>query len=171
MTKRTTGRSLEALTELVQPCPVRAMPSTTPVRKPDDALLFRLFTARALLRDQVAEPVRLAELARNVGLSHFHFLRLFHRTFGKTPHQLGIEYRLSRAKELLTETRLPITEICFECGYESLGSFSALFRRAVGCSPREYRLNQRRFWPVNLSFLPAFAPFCLIDGFRGRAHG
>ena len=140
-----------------------------PVRSTDDELLFRLFTARNLLRDQTSEPLRLDQLARHAGLSNFHFLRLFHRTFGKTPHQLGIEFRLSRARELLAETAMPVTEICFECGYESLGSFSHLFRRAIGCSPRQYRLNQRRFWPVNISFLPSFIPFCLIDGFRGRS--
>lgn len=73
--------------------------------------------------------------------------------------------RLRRAKAFLRETDLPITEICFECGYESLGSFSTLFRREVGCSPREYRA-QRRFWPVNISFPRPIIPFCLFDGYR-----
>lgn len=73
--------------------------------------------------------------------------------------------RLDRAKTFLRETDLAITEICFECGYESLGSFSTLFRREVGCSPREYR-TQRRFWPVKISFPHPVIPFCLFDGFR-----
>jgi len=118
------------------------------------------------MQDRVPEPLSLREHARLAGMSTFHFLRQFQKTFGTTPHRLVIEFRLARAKELLTETDLSVTEVCFECGYQSLGSFSFLFRRAVGCSPREYRLNRRRFWPVNILFLRPFIPFCLLDGFR-----
>ena len=130
-----------------------------------DDRAFRLFAIRQLMRDDVTEPMNLDALARHAGMSTFHFLRLFRKTFRETPHQLAIEFRLARAKELLMETNLPITEICFECGYESLGSFSHLFRREVGYSPREFRANRRRFWPVNIASICRVAPFCLLDGF------
>lgn len=127
--------------------------------------LGRLFDARQSICTRASEPLSIEALAREAGMSSFHFLRLFRHLFRETPHQLLIGMRLERAKTLLRETDLAITEICFECGYESLGSFSALFRREVGCSPREYR-TQRWFWPVNISFPRAMVPFCLFDGFR-----
>ena len=83
------------------------------------------------------------------------------------PHRLLQQFRLEHAKRLLLETDLPVTEICFECGYESLGSFSALFHRQSGYSPRDYRRLRRRFWLVNIAFLRSFIPFCLLDGPRG----
>jgi transcriptional regulator GlxA family with amidase domain len=127
----------------------------------------QLFDAYRLIQQSAAEPLTLPHLANHAGMSAFHFLRLFRSTFRQTPRQLVIELRVAKAKSLLTETNLPITEICFECGYESLGSFSALFRRMTGLSPKTYRERHRRkFWPVNLTFLHAFAPFCLLDGFR-----
>lgn len=131
----------------------------------DDAPVFRLFAVRRGMRDGLAEPMNLESLARQAGMSTFHFLRVFRKTFRETPHQLAIEFRMAHAKELLTETNLSVTEICFECGYESLGSFSHLFRREVGCSPREYRASRRRFWPVNIAFVRRLAPFCLFEGF------
>jgi AraC-like DNA-binding protein len=122
-------------------------------------------STRSLIRDSVEAP-DLGELARRAGMSPFHFLRRLRDTFGQTPRRLAMEFRITRAKALLAETDLAITEICFECGYESLGSFSHLFRRAVGLSPREFRLRRGRFWPVNVSFLPPSIPFCVLDGFR-----
>jgi AraC-like DNA-binding protein len=133
--------------------------------------IVRLFEAhRRITRAKGSEPTPpLGELARHVGMSPSHFLRQFRTTFGETPRQLAIAARISRASELLGTTRLPITEICFECGYESLGSFSFLFRRQTGLSPREFRRRAQpsaSFWPVNIQFLDRFIPFCLLDGFR-----
>ena len=142
------------------------MPHDFPALRDDDGAVARLFTARRALCVG-REPLRLGELARQSGMSPFHFLRRFKSTFGQTPHRFLIAQRLTRARTLLIETDLSVTEICFECGYESLGSFSALFRREIGCSPRDYRLRRQRFWPVGISFFSSFIPFCVLDGFRG----
>lgn len=139
-----------------------------PKSRADDDAVLRLFAARRLLQ-HAPESLSLEVLARRAGMSSFHFLRRFRATFGQTPHRLLIESRLARAKTLLLETDASVTEICFACGYESLGSFSALFRRSVGCSPREYRGRRARFWPVGISFFQPFIPLCVLDGFRGGA--
>lgn len=137
-----------------------------------DDRAFRLFAAHCRMRDRAtdAEYPGLADLARQAGMSPFHFLRLFRAMFRTTPHQQAMQFRLAHAKTLLVETDLPVTEICFACGYESLGSFSLLFRRATGWSPRAFRREQRRrLWAIPLTLPPAVAPFCLLDGFRGWA--
>src|SRR5205823_14407191 len=68
-----------------------------------------------------------------------HFLRLFKAAFHETPLRYLRRRRLERARRLLTQTDLPVTDICLRVGFESLGSFSTLFRRFAGASPREFR--------------------------------
>jgi AraC-like DNA-binding protein len=111
--------------------------------------------ARDLIDAQLDRPLDLETLARAAHLSRFHFLRAFRKTFHETPHQYLTRKRLERAKELLANSELPITEICFAVGFESLGSFSTLFHQVVGWSPSIYRArvweqrrNPRKFIPA-----------------------
>jgi AraC-like DNA-binding protein len=113
-----------------------------------------LKTARDLMDEHYARPLDLDELARAAHFSRFHFLRAFRRTFHATPHEYLTRKRIERAKELLADSGLTITEICFEVGFESLGSFSTLFHKVVGWSPSIYRArvwdmrrNPRKFIP------------------------
>ncbi len=79
--------------------------------------------------------------------SRFHFIRIFRTRLSETPHQYLIRKRIDKARELLATTGMSVTDICFAVGFESLGSFSSLFRRAVGWPPSVYRarsLEQRR---------------------------
>ena len=75
--------------------------------------------------------------------SRYHFLRLFRQAFDKTPHQYLIERRIEKAKELLSSDSLRVTDVCFEVGFQSLGSFSSLFRKCVGHAPVTYRRRER----------------------------
>jgi len=95
------------------------------------------------LRDRCEERLRLVELAREAGLSAPWFLRRFRAVFGVTPHDIQTEARMARARALLGMSALPVTEICFEVGYQSLGSFSAAFSRRMGCAPRVWRSRAR----------------------------
>ena len=79
------------------------------------------------------------ELARELRISPFHFIRQFEAVFGVTPHQYRIQVRLDRAKRLLAMQRRSVTEVCMEVGFSSLGSFSTLFTRRFGETPSEYR--------------------------------
>jgi len=99
----------------------------------------RLCDLRVRLRDRCEEPFPLGALGGELGVSGSRFLRRFRAVFGATPHALQSEARMTRACVLLRESTLPVTEVCFEVGYLSLGSFSAAFSRRVGCSPRAFR--------------------------------
>ncbi len=68
-----------------------------------------------------------------------HFLRLFKQTFGETPHRYLTRRRLERAQHLLAKTDLSVNDICTESGFQSVGSFSWLFRRHLGMSPNTFR--------------------------------
>jgi transcriptional regulator GlxA family with amidase domain len=103
-----------------------------------------LQTARTLLDRSCAAPDSLEQLAARLGVSRYHLIRAFRRAWGVTPHQYRTRQRIERAKALLATSDLTVTEICFAVGFQSPGSFSALFRRAAGQSPRGYRLHTRR---------------------------
>ena len=106
-------------------------------------LFRRLTTARSLLEASLQEPLRLEQVATGACLSPFHLHRLFSQTFGETPHQYLVRRRLERAAQLLTKSDLPVTVVCLECGFQSLGSFSSLFRRTFGASPQLYRRQMK----------------------------
>jgi len=103
----------------------------------------RLHRARALIDACYDAPLDLERIAREASFSRYHFIRLFRQAFDTTPHQYLMRRRIEKAKELLAADDLSVTEICFAVGFQSLGSFSALFRRAVGHSPKDYRARMR----------------------------
>jgi AraC-like DNA-binding protein len=127
--------------------------------------LRQLCQVRDLLRDGLCEPWTLAELGREADLSEWHLLRAFRSAFGETPHAYLTRLRLERAKELLALSGRPVTEVCFDVGFTSLGSFSTLFRRRVGLSPAEFRRRARAWATVpGLPLIP-FVPFCFAHRF------
>jgi AraC family transcriptional regulator len=99
----------------------------------------RLHRARDYMRAESHSRLTLARVAREACLSPFHFLRSFKAAFGLTPYEFLATSRFQRAQFLIERTDLPITEICFAVGFESLGSFSSWFSRQAGCSPRAWR--------------------------------
>lgn len=114
--------------------------------------------ARDMMDVRYAEPLDLDELARAAHFSRYHFLRAFRRAFHATPHEYLTRKRIERAKELLASDELTVTEICFEVGFESLGSFSTLFHKIVGWSPSIYRA---RVWEMRRNPLK-FIPNCYV---------
>lgn len=85
------------------------------------------------------EPIDLETAAGEAGLSPFHFLRLFRRVLGVTPHQYLVRSRLRRAARLLADGGNSITEIAYEVGFADLSNFVRSFHRAAGVSPRRFR--------------------------------
>ena len=106
-----------------------------------EELFRRVLRGRDFLLSQAAERVTLPGAARAACLSPFHFHRAFTQAFGKTPHQVLTRHRLERAASMLVMGQ-PVTEVCLSVGFESVGSFSSLFRRHFGVSPRAYRGGQ-----------------------------
>lgn len=120
----------------------------------------RSFRGLVRARDLLAEGDRpVSEIAGEVAISPYHFIRQFAALFGTTPHQFRTAERLARAKQLLTAGR-PVTEVCMDIGFSSLGSFSALFTRWAGVAPSRYRRSVQVLERVSL------VPGCL--GFLGE---
>jgi AraC-like DNA-binding protein len=128
----------------------------------DDDLFRRLNRSRDFLAGGLDRPLRLADAAREAGISQFHYHRVFARVFGETPHEFLTRQRMDRAKRLLARDRLPVTEVCFAVGYESLGSFSTRFRTVVGRSPMEFQREIRRIFPVPRMPIYRFVPNCYL---------
>lgn len=116
---------------------VRAYTQTEP------DVLERLERAREFIDHCYDHPLNLEQISQKACFSQYHFLRLFRTAFKKTPHQYLIERRIERAKELLTADSMRVTDICFEVGFQSLGSFSSLFHKCVGHAPVAYREKAR----------------------------
>jgi AraC-like DNA-binding protein len=113
--------------------------------------------ARDLIDRDYARPITIAELARLTAESRFQFIRAFRRAYGVTPGQHLRARRIERARELLTTTPVPVTEISRRVGYHSLGTFSRVFRAVVGESPVAYRRRTRK---------PVYVPGCFVRMYR-----
>lgn len=89
--------------------------------------------------DYTDESLNLDELAQASNLSSFHFNRLFKKLIGIPPRKFLMLIRLAESKKLLLETNWNSTDICFEVGYNSLGTYTTKFTEMVGVSPKEFR--------------------------------
>jgi AraC-like DNA-binding protein len=123
-----------------------------------EELFRRLTNARSLIESSLQQPLHLPQIAASACLSPFHLHRLFSQTFRETPHQYLVRRRLERAIELLTETDLPVTQVCLDCGFQSLGSFSSLFRKTFGASPQQYRRSRKKATVCLAGTGPDFRP-------------
>jgi AraC-like DNA-binding protein len=130
------------------------------IRLFDTTTFSRLCRARDYLGNCYRERITLQSAAGQACLSPFHFNRLFTQAFGETPHEFLTRIRIEEAKKLLLSENHSVTDICFEIGYESLGSFSMRFRSLTGSSPAVFRHKARlafggfaAHWP--LYYIPA----------------
>jgi AraC family transcriptional regulator len=89
------------------------------------------------------EPIALEDAARHAGLSAFHFLRLFSRVLGVSPHQYLVRARLRHGARLLADPARSITDIAYAVGFGDLSNFVRSFHRAAGVSPRAFRRAAR----------------------------
>jgi AraC-like DNA-binding protein len=126
----------------------------------------RVVSAKIFMDDNLEEAIDLAQISKQAYLSRFHFHRIFTRVYRKTPHQYLTEKRLTRAKALLAKEGITISEVCSSVGFESLGSFSTLFKKRNGYAPQYYR---------NLAYLKKklvreqpkkFIPHCFIETYK-----
>ena len=115
-------------------------------RRPAEARAYdrRRAVEAALWIDANAHgPIDLESSAEEFGLSPFHFLRLFAKVLGVTPHQYLIRSRLRRAARLLADDTRPITEVALDVGFADLSNFVRTFHRAASVSPRSFRQAAR----------------------------
>ena len=109
----------------------------------DPELLRRLLRAKDRMDAASEEEWPVRRLARVSGVSPAHFARSFRDAFGVPPHRYLLTRRIERAKALLRDTDLPITEIAFQTGWNSLGTFGRTFRDITAESPGELRLREQ----------------------------
>jgi YesN/AraC family two-component response regulator len=100
--------------------------------------------ALAFMREHFTEEITLDDVARAASVSRFHFCRLFHRETGVTFHEYLHELRVSRAKTLLVDRHLTVSEAAYTVGFNDLSHFDRTFRKIVGSSPTEYRRSLLR---------------------------
>ena len=101
-------------------------------------LYRRVLRGRDFLLSSLSEPIQLREMAAAACLSPWHFHRSFTRAFCETPHRCLTRHRLQKAARLLRRPAVTVTEACLGAGFESPASFSSLFRRHYGVSPRQF---------------------------------
>ena len=111
----------------------------------------RLLRARDAMDRAYAEPLDVRAVAAVAHVSEAHFIRSFRAVFGETPHRYLQRRRVERSMFLLRETERSVTDICFDVGFTSLGTFSRTFRQIVGETPSGYRLGHG----------PIVAPHCV----------
>jgi AraC-like DNA-binding protein len=129
-------------------------------------LYQRIVTAKLYIDDNFQEAIDLDKIAGQACLSRFHFHRLFTKVYKITPHQYLTRKRIDKAKTLLHEDNLSVTEVCNEVGFESIGSFSILFKKEIGFAPTYYR-NMAWLKQQQVKEQPKkFIPHCFIEGFR-----
>lgn len=125
-------------------------------------LYRRLVQAKLFIDRHYAEAIDLDLIADEASFSKFHFIKLFKGTYRRTPHQYLMFVRIQKAMEQL-EAGLPVTEVCYAVGFESLGSFSLLFKRMSGLSPSAY-LARRQAEKAEKTAAPLrFVPGCFAE--------
>jgi AraC-like DNA-binding protein len=126
-----------------------------------------LRVARDFMRHAYGRSISLPDVAAQANLSPFHFLRVYKRAYGETPHEYLTRLRIERAKTLLAKGSHNVTEACFDVGFSSLGSFSNLFAYRVGLSPSEYRRYARSTISVPSTVRTLFVPSCFFTMLYG----
>jgi AraC-like DNA-binding protein len=106
--------------------------------------LARLRRVRDRIDREYAQPLDVEALARGVHMSAGHLSRRFRQAYGESPYSYLMTRRIERAMALLRRGDLSVTEVCFEVGCSSLGTFSTRFSELVGVPPSEYRRREPR---------------------------
>ena len=125
-------------------------------------LYRRIVQAKLFIDSHFHEEIQLSDTADEALFSKFHFIRLFKTIYGKTPHQYLIYVRIENAKLLLQST-MSVTDVCYDIGFESVSSFTGLFKRKVGMSPSEYQAHQHKLL-ADIAKMPLkFIPNCFAE--------
>jgi AraC-like DNA-binding protein len=104
-------------------------------------LYRRIVQAKLFMDAHFSEPIDLDNIADEASFSKFHFIRLFKSIYGKTPHQHLMHVRIEKAKILLQQNTT-IVNVCADVGFESVTSFTSLFKKQSGLTPALYQQQQ-----------------------------
>lgn len=101
----------------------------------------QLLQVTDFINDRLVDDIKLSDLAQLLGVSPFHFSRLFKQSMGITPHQYLLQQRLERAKQLLKQTELSVMEIAMLCGFSSHSHLGKCLRQHTGMTPKSFRTS------------------------------
>jgi AraC-like DNA-binding protein len=122
-------------------------------------LYRRLVQAKLFIDAHYAEPIDLNAIADEAYFSKFHFIKQFKSIYRLTPHQYLISRRIEKAQELLKAGSM-VSDVCYRVGFESLPSFSGLFKRVTGVTPSAYLAQQQDLKAQILEAPLTFIPGC-----------
>jgi len=106
-------------------------------------LYRRIVYAKLFIDNHFSEKIDLDNIADEAFFSKYHFIRVFNSIYKKTPHQYLSFVRIEKAKQLL-KTDLPVSEVCYAVGFESVSTFTGLFKRFTGKTPAVFQSEQRQ---------------------------
>ncbi|WP_343675232.1 AraC family transcriptional regulator [Chitinophaga sp.] len=124
-------------------------------------LYKRIVQAKLFIDNNSADPIDLDQISDEAYFSKFHFIRLFRKMYGRTPHLYLIAVRQEKAKLLLAKG-MTVSDVCVAVGFESLSTFSGKFKQAFGMTPTAfiaYRADQQQ---QPLKYIPG----CFISNFE-----
>jgi AraC-like DNA-binding protein len=129
---------------------------------PKQYLYRRVVKAKLYIDSHFSSPIDLNNIADEACFSKFHFCRLFRSIYGKTPHQYLTGVRVAHARKMLADGET-VARTCFSVGFDSISSFTGLFRRRVGLTPAAWQrqaLNER----AEVTARPVkFVPNCFVE--------
>lgn len=105
----------------------------------DNAHITMTEKVTSFISEHFAQPVTVRQLAALTGLSEYHFIRIFKKQTGFTPHEYLLNTRMNTARYLLKNSSLPVKEICFSTGFSCESAFCSTFKRIEGMTPAQYR--------------------------------
>jgi len=134
---------------------------------PKAYLYSQVVQAKLYIENNYDKEINLELISREAAFSKFHFLRLFRKSFGLTPNQFLTEVRLENAKKLFTQG-VSVQDVCWQVGFDSLSSFSNLFKRKFGTSPTSYVQLNRNIKKEAIENPLKFIPDCFAENFNWK---
>lgn len=129
---------------------------------PKASFYRRIVQAKVFIDNRYADGIDVDNIADEACFSKYHFIREFKKVYGKSPHRYLITVRIEKARQLL-QAGQPVSDVCFAVGFESVSSFSGLFKRMTGVTPSGY-LEQQQVIKKEMSKIPLkFIPNCFAQ--------
>lgn len=128
-------------------------------------LYRRIVVAKIFIDNNYNKAIDVSEIANEACFSKYHFLRLFKASYGKTPYQYLTMLRIEEAKKQLGKEGAMVSSVCFDLNFESVTSFTKLFKKHNGITPTDY-INQQENQKENIRKEPlSFIPNCFAENF------
>ena len=141
------------------------MNNKTTAEYPKVYLYRRIVQAKLFIDSNYAEKIDIDNISDEAYFSKYHFIRLFKEVYGTTPHQYLKNVRINKAQQKLKEGH-SVTDTCFSVGFDSLSSFSGLFKKMTGQSPSNYAKQYR-----NINYKTRKTPLAFIPSCFTFQHG